>query len=110
MIISQYKGKGDALERGKRRGLRLLEHGMKVWERVLYNMLIKIVKIDDCQFGFMHGRSTTDAIYIARQLQEMFREKKRLHHVFVDLEKAFDKIPRNAIRWVLRRQNVLEYR
>ena len=82
---------------------------MKVWERVLYNMLIKIVKIDDCQFGFMHGRSTTEAIYIARQLQEKFGEK-RPYHVFVDLEKAFDKRPRNAIRWVLRRQNVPEYR
>ena len=63
---------------------------MKVWERVLYNTLIKIVKI-------------------ARQLQEKFGEK-RPYHVFVDLEKTFDKIPRNAIRWVLRRQNVPEYR
>ena len=31
-----------------------------------------------------------------------------LYHIFVDLEKAFDKIPRTAIRWALRRQSVPE--
>ena len=35
LTISIYKGNGDALQCGKYRGLRLLEHGMKVWERVL---------------------------------------------------------------------------
>ena len=30
----------------------------------------KIVRIDCMQFGFMAGRSTTDAIFIVRQLQE----------------------------------------
>ena len=42
-------------------------------------------------------------------LQEKFcRKKKKLYLVFVDLEKAFDKVPRAAIRWALRRQIVPE--
>ena len=32
--------------------------------------------------------------------------KKELHHIFVDLEKAFDRVPRRVIEWALRRQNV----
>ena len=35
LTIPLYKRKGDALQCGKYRGLRLLEHGMKVWERAL---------------------------------------------------------------------------
>ena len=30
-----FKGKGDTLECGNYRGIRLLEHSMKVWEKYL---------------------------------------------------------------------------
>ena len=36
-------------------------------------------------------------------------QKKKLFHFFVDLEKAFDKVPRQAIEWALRRQLVPEW-
>ena len=35
-------------------------------------------------------------------------KKRKLYHGFVDLEKAFDRIPRKAIEWGLRRQLVPE--
>ena len=42
---------------------------MMVLERVTEGRLRMIVKIDSMQFGFMAGRSTTDAIFIVRHLQ-----------------------------------------
>ena len=58
----------------------------------------KIVQIDSMQFGFMAGRGTTDANFIVRQLQEKYLAKnKELWMAFVDLEKAFDRMPRKVV-------------
>ncbi len=43
-----------------------------------------------------------------RQLQKFSEKKKKLYHVFVDLGRAFDRVPRKAIDWALRRQKVPE--
>ena len=47
-----YKGNGDALACGSFRGIRLLEHAMKVLERVIEGRVRKIVKIDNLDFFF----------------------------------------------------------
>ncbi|KAG5606936.1 hypothetical protein H5410_028428 [Solanum commersonii] len=46
------------------------------------------VHILENQFGFMPGRSTTEAIHLMRRLVQKYRERRRdLHMVFIDLEK-----------------------
>ena len=56
------------------------------------------------------GRSTTDAIFIVCQLQEKYLAKsKDLWMAFVHLEKAFDRVPREVVWWVLRYQGVDEW-
>jgi len=108
--VCVYKGKGDALECGSYRGIKLLDHVMKVFERVLEERLRRKVSIDDMQFGFRPGRGTTDAIFIIRQVQEKFLAKnKELWIAFVDLEKAFDRVPREVLWWALRRLGVEEW-
>ena len=48
---------------------------MKVAERVLERRLRQAVEIEKMQFGFRPGTGITDVIFIARQLQERYREK-----------------------------------
>jgi len=55
----------------------------------------------------MFDSGTTDAIFIVRQMQKMFRAKgKKLCFGFVDLEKAFDRVPRKVIRWAMHKLGV----
>ena len=57
-----------------------------------------LVSIDEMQFGFVPGRGTTDAMFIICQLQEKhLAEEKNLFFAFVDLEKAFDRVPRDIL-------------
>ena len=84
--------KGDPMECGSYRAIKLLEHAMKVIERVFERRIREKVKIDAMQFGFIPGKGTTDAIFTVRQMQEKYGCKgKKLYFAFVDLEKAFDK-------------------
>ena len=91
------------------RGIKLLDHVIKVLERVIEKKVRSKVVINDMQFGFRPGRGTTDAIFIVRQVQERYLEKKDLWMAFVDLEKAFDRVPREIVRWALRRLGVEEW-
>ena len=76
---------------------------MKVLEKILDCLIRQLVSIDDSQFGFVPGRGTTDAIFVEKQLQEKYLAANM---AFVDLEKAFDGVPRKVIRWALRKLGV----
>jgi hypothetical protein len=47
-----------------------------------------------------------EAIFLIRQLMERYREQKDLHMIFINLEKAYDKILRNIMWWALKRKLV----
>ena len=58
----------------------------------------------------MKGKGTTDAIFMARQMQENFKVKgKKLYLDFVDLEKGFDRVPREVISWAMRKLGTDEW-
>ena len=76
--------------------------GAKRLVTIVDGLIRQLVSIDNSQFGFVPGRGTTDATFVVRQLQEKYlAANKRLYMASVDLEKAFDRVPRKVIWWVL---------
>ena len=97
LLVLLYKGKGDVKECKNYRGIKLMSHTMKLRERVINSRIRNEVTIAEQQFGFMPGR-TTDAIFCLRMLMEKWSEgQKSKHCVFIDLEKAYDRIPREGM-------------
>ena len=100
VMKEEYKVKGNVLECGNYRTIKLLEHGMKVVEGVFKKRLRKMVEIREEQYRFVAGKGTTNVIFILRELQEKYLENdKELYWVFVDLEKVFDRVPRVLIEF-----------
>ena len=59
-------------------------------------------ELKDAQCGFRLGRSTMDQIFALKQIFEKSLEyAKEVNACFVDLEKAYDRIPRDKLWAVL---------
>ncbi|GKB28441.1 retrovirus-related pol polyprotein LINE-1 [Tanacetum coccineum] len=73
-VIPIFKNKGDAQVCSNYKGIKLLSHTMKLWERVIERRL---------------RRETT--------VSENQERQRDLHLAFLDLEKAYDSVPRELI-------------
>ena len=61
------------------------------------------------QFDFMPERGTIDDVFILRRMQKENHAKgKKLYMCVVDLEKAFDRIPRKVLEWAMRKKKIPE--
>ena len=75
----------------------------------MYGVLREEPTIGDEQFGCMPGRGKTEAIFAVRQHMEKHQGKQTgLHMVFMDLEKACDRVPRQNVWRCMREKGVPE--
>ena len=56
VIVPIFKGKGDLVSCGLYRGVKLLEHAMKIVERILERRIRTLIDLNIMQFGFMAGK------------------------------------------------------
>ena len=107
VIITLYKNKGEKSDCSNYRGITLLSIAGKILARVLLNRLMPNIAdehLPESQCGFRANRSTTDMVFVLRQLQEKCREQnKGVYTTFVDLTKAFDTVSRKGLWQILER-------
>ncbi|KAK3529130.1 hypothetical protein QTP70_016558 [Hemibagrus guttatus] len=64
VLVPIFKNKGDVQSCSNYRGIKLMSHTLKLWERVVEARLRKVVEICEQQYGFMPRKSTTDEIFL----------------------------------------------
>ena len=98
-----YK-KGDKTACSNYRGISLMPHALKVYERMLEGRLRECIeeKLGEWQHGFRPDRGTIDLIFTLKMITEKTWEwNKEKYVAFIDLEKAFDRLPRMKLWDVL---------
>ena len=68
-----------------------MECTLKIWERIIER------RLSDAAFGFMPGRGMADGIFAVRQRMEK-QGKQDSIMVFIDLEKAYNRVHRQEVR------------
>lgn len=98
VLLPIFKEKADVQGCGNHRGIKLMSHTMKLWERAVEARLRSEVSTCEQQHGFNEKeKRTPDAIFPLRMHLEKNREaQKELHHVNVDLEKVYDRVERSC--------------
>lgn len=83
----------------------------KIYSQILLNRLNtwseKYEKIFECQFGYQKGKSTTDCIFILHSIiAKVLNSGQKLYSIFIDYEKAYDKVNRLFLWQKLLNENV----
>ena len=110
IIVPIFKG-GNPDEAGNYRGITLINILGKIYSQILLNRLNKWAEKEetllDSQFGFQKGKSTVDCIFTLYSIiAKTLGMGEKLYCVFIDYEKAFDKIDRSFLWQKLLKEQV----
>ena len=77
-IVNNYKVKGNPLERGNHSRLILIDHTLKILQRIINSSIRKQVEISELQFGFTPGSENTKTNFIETGTEEKVSGKEKL--------------------------------
>jgi len=105
VIVAIHK-KGDGSEYTNYMGIYLLSLPGKVYAKCFVKRCSEKIEptLDDTRCRFRRGRSTTDQIStLQKNFEKSWEHAKDVYRCFVDLEEAYDRLPREK-RWGLLRE------
>jgi hypothetical protein len=98
ILVSIFKNRWDIQSYTNYRDIKLMSHTMKFWEKLIDHHLGKLTIVSKISLFYAwenhHGGDFLDKIING----EISRTKNDLYMIFIDLEKAYDKILKN-IMW-----------
>ena len=103
-VIRPTLKRGEKTVCNTHRGITLLSHAGNIYNRILERRLRDCVEdvLDECQYGFKLGRSTTDVVLkVKMMLEKCWEWRVDKYALFIDLEKAFDRVNRSLLWRIL---------
>jgi hypothetical protein len=108
--ISSIHKKGDRRSCSNYRGICVINPIMKAFGRLIKHRLEEDYVSSEEQCGFTTGRSCIDHIFTLRQILEKCQEKtKQIGIVYIDIEKAYDSVPRKLLWQALEQASISEH-
>jgi len=103
-IICPIYKKGEKSECFNYRGISFLNIAYKILATIINNRLTTYAEglVSQEQNGFRRNRSTTDNVFIRRQILEKYYEYNvEMHVLFIDFKQAFDSVDRQKTIQIL---------
>ena len=108
-VLIPVPKKGNLKKCDNWRGIALLDVVGKMVARILQERLQRLAEdvLPESQCGFRKGRGCMDMIFTIRQLVEKsWEHNSKCYYSFVDLKKAYDSVPREALWMILQKFGV----
>ena len=104
IIVSIYNSKGDRSKYKNYRGISHFSIPGKMYGIILIEKVHSLTEglIGEEQCGFRSGKGCVDQVFVMKKMSEKFVNKNKcLHVAYMDLEKGYDRVDRDAMWSVL---------